>query len=59
MQVGVDKMCREAGDGRKFPATFECLYKCGRQRRAQGLVYVACIFTHGRGGFHIGHNDKW
>jgi hypothetical protein len=33
----------EAGDGCKFPATFECLYKCSRRRRAQGLVYVACI----------------
>ncbi len=41
-------MRREARDGCKFPM-FECLYKCGRRRRAQGLVYVACIFTHGKG----------
>jgi hypothetical protein len=38
-------MRREAGDGHKFLALFERLYECGCQRRAQGLVYVACIFT--------------
>ena len=44
-QVGVDKMLCEAGNGHKFPALFEGLYKCSRRRRAQGLVYVLCIFT--------------
>ena len=44
-QVGVDKMHREAGDGRKFPASSEGLYKCSHQRRAKGLVNVPCIFT--------------
>jgi hypothetical protein len=47
----------EAGDGCKFPAMFECLYKCSWRRRAQGLVYVACIFTHGRDGVHVGRDD--
>jgi hypothetical protein len=46
-QVDVDKMCCEAGDSCKLPAKFEGLYKCSRWRRAQGLVYVACIFTSG------------
>jgi hypothetical protein len=38
--------------------TFEFLYKCGCRRRAQGLVYVACIFTHGSGGIHVCCNDS-
>ncbi len=51
-------MRHEAGDGCKFPATFECLYEYGCQGRAQGLVYVACIFTRGRGSIHVGRNDS-
>jgi hypothetical protein len=51
-------MRHEAKDGHKFSAMFERLYECGRQKRAQGLVYVACIFTRGRGSIHIGHNDN-
>jgi hypothetical protein len=46
-QVIVDKMRHETGDCFMFPAMFEGLYKCSRRRRAQVLVYVACIFTHG------------
>ncbi len=44
-QVGVDKMHREDGDGHKFPALVQGLYKCSRRRRAKGLVDVACIFA--------------
>ena len=43
-RVGVDKMRHKAGDGCKFSASFQGLYKHSCQRREKGLVDVACIF---------------
>jgi hypothetical protein len=48
----------EAGDGCKFPVLYEGLYKCSHQRRAKGLVDVACIFTSRCGVFHVGSNGS-